>query len=593
MIAKKYTMLCAVIVGISGVLCCPAAKPPLHSDPSGTQVVEATVTPSDTQPADLVLTNGKIVTVEADVPEVAAIAIKGDSILAMGSAAEIERYIHKETRVIDLVGKLAMPGFIESHAHFLSLGHAKMRLDLTDTTTWQEVLDRVARAVKQATPGERIYGRGWHQEKWTAPPEPNVDGLPVHGPLSAISPRNPVILTHASGHSCIANAKAMAVAGITAKTRDPKGGEIVKDTAGEPIGVFRETATDLLERGEHQNEEAQVGDQDQAAAIKAMTLAEKECLAKGITTFHDAGTDFATIDLMRHLLKEGTLKLRFNVMVSEDNKTLKEHLRDYKIIGGQDHHLTVRTIKRLIDGALGAHGAWLLAPYNSLPTSTGLNTEAIDSMKEVAEIAIENGFQLATHAIGDRANQETLDIYEAAFKRHPDKKDLRWRIEHAQHLSERDIPRFGDLGVTASMQAIHCTSDGPWVFKRLGKKRAEEGAYVWQKLMETGAMVCNGTDAPVEDVDPIANFHAAVTRQLKDGTVFFPDQRMTREQALRSYTINGAYAAFEESLKGSLKPGKLADIVVLSKDIMTVPNDEILKTEVLFTIIGGEVVYQK
>ncbi|MBM3890176.1 MAG: amidohydrolase family protein, partial [Verrucomicrobia bacterium] len=257
------------------------------------------------------------------------------------------------------------------------------------------------------------------------------------------------------------------------------------------------------------------------------------------------------------------------------------------------NHLTVRSIKRFMDGALGSHGAWLLEPYADLPSSAGLNTAAIADLRETARIAIENGFQLCVHAIGDRGNRETLNIFEAAFKSHPESKDARWRIEHAQHLSAADIPRFEQLGVIASMQGIHCTSDGPWVPKRLGAKRAAEGAYVWRKLINTGAVISNGTDAPVEAVDAIASFYASVTRKMKDGNVFFGDQKMTRQEALKSYTLNGAYAAFEENIKGSLVAGKLADMTVFSKDLLTCPDDEIPTTEVLYTIVGGKVAYKK
>jgi len=287
------------------------------------------------------------------------------------------------------------------------------------------------------------------------------------------------------------------------------------------------------------------------------------------------------------------LGLRLYVMISSGNDQLRKRLSEYRIIGMGAHHLTVRSIKRLIDGALGAHGAWLLEPYADLPSSTGLNTTPVEEIKETAKIAIENDFQLNIHAIGDRANREVLDIYEETFRAYPDKKDLRWRIEHAQHLHPDDIPRFGNLGVIASMQGVHCTSDGPWVLKRLGEKRAEEGAYVWQKLMKTGAVICNGTDAPVEDVNPIACYCATVSRRTWDGSVFYPDQRMSRMEALQSYTINGAYASFQEDLVGSLTKGKLADITVLSKDILTIDEEEIPTAEVLYTIVGGKVLYHK
>jgi predicted amidohydrolase YtcJ len=278
-------------------------------------------------------------------------------------------------------------------------------------------------------------------------------------------------------------------------------------------------------------------------------------------------------------------------MVRDDNTRMAQKLPAYRMVGVGDDHLTIRAIKKTIDGALGSRGAWLLEPYADSPGSSGLNTTPVPEVREAARLAIENGFQMCVHAIGDRANRETLDIFEAAFKSHPDKKDLRWRVEHAQHLSPADIPRFGKLGVIASMQGIHCTSDAPFVIARLGQKRAEEGAYVWQKLMKSGAVVSNGTDAPVEDVDPIANYYATVTRRLKDGSVFFGDQRMSREEALRSYTLSAAYAAFEEGVKGSLEVGKLADVTVLSKDILTVPESEIPTARVVYTIVGGKVMF--
>jgi predicted amidohydrolase YtcJ len=280
-------------------------------------------------------------------------------------------------------------------------------------------------------------------------------------------------------------------------------------------------------------------------------------------------------------------------MVQGSNDALAKDLAGRKVIDYGNKHLTVRSIKRLIDGALGPRGAWLVEPYADLPSSRGLNTGSVEQIAETARLAIEHGFQLNVHAIGDRANRETLNIFEAAFKAHPDKKDLRWRVEHAQHIQAADIPRFGQLGVIASMQAIHCTSDGPYVLERLGPQRAEEGAYVWQKLMATGAVVANGTDAPVEYVDTMPGFHAFVTRKMPNGQPFYPDQRMSRAEALKAYTYNGAYAAFEEATKGSLAVGKLADIAVLSRDIMTVPEEEILTTEVVYTIVGGKVLYKK
>jgi predicted amidohydrolase YtcJ len=546
------------------------------------------------EPADLILINGKIVTVDPAVPEAAWLAVRGDRIAALGADKEgFKRHVGDTTEVVDLGEALTIPGLIESHGHFTSLGSSKMVLDLTKARSWDEIVAMAAQAAAAAKPGDWILGRGWHQDKWDRVPEPSVDGLPVHDALSKATPDNPVLLTHASGHSSLANAKAMELSKITKATTDPEGGQVVRDAKGNAIGAFLETAQSLVryQAGHYTPEEAQ------ARLRKQVELAARECLVHGVTTFHDAGNSFSTIDLYKKMAEEGTLPVRLYVMLSAGNKALAERGLAYRMIGAVDNHVTVRAIKRLIDGALGAHGAWLLEPYADLPPDaenpTGLNTEPVDSLRETAKFAIENGFQVGVHAIGDRANREILNVYEEAFKAHPDKSDLRWRVEHAQHLALDDIPRFGRLGVLAAMQGIHCTSDAPWVYKRLGEKRAAEGAYVWRKLMDTGARISNGTDVPVEPIDPMACFYATVTRKLKDGTAFFADQKMTREEALRSYTINGAYAGFEENLKGSLTVGKLADITVLSRDILTCPEDDIPGTEVLYTIVGGKVLYKK
>lgn len=543
------------------------------------------------QAADLVLRGGKIVTLDAAKPQAQALAVRGDAIEALGTNAEIQAYIGPATKVIDLRGKLAIPGFIDSHAHFMGIGQAEMNLDLMHTSSWDEVVSLVEQAVKKAQPGEWILGRGWHQEKWSKKPEPNVEGFPLHDSLSKVSPENPVLLTHASGHATYANAKAMQLASITRETQNPRGGEILRDARGNPIGVFRETASDLVGRALTASLSKLTPEKIRAAERREVELAIRECLSKGITTFHDAGASFKTVDLYKEFAQQDQLGVRLYVMLQESNVRLTQSADKYKIINFGNKHLTVRAVKRLMDGALGSRGAWLLQSYQDLPGSTGLNTTSVESMAETARIAMEHGLQLCTHAIGDRANREALDIYEAAFKANPAAKDLRWRVEHAQHISASDIPRFGALDVIAAMQGVHCTSDAPYVLARLGTRRAEEGAYAWQKLMKSGAVISNGTDAPVEDVNPIACYYATVSRRLKDGSVFFPDQRMSREEALRSYTWSGAYAAFEEDIKGSLKTGKLADITVLSKDILTVPEDQILSTEVLYTIVGGKILY--
>jgi predicted amidohydrolase YtcJ len=552
------------------------------------------------EPATLVLRNGRVSTVDTAKPEAEAIAVGGDTIVWVGTNADIQPYIGEKTEVIDLNGRRAIPGFIDSHLHFTGVGQSKLQLNLMHVKNWDEIVAMVADAVKKAQPGEWIVGRGWHQEKWDKVPTPNVEGFPLHDSLSKVSPNNPVLLTHASGHATYANAKAMELAGVTRKTPNPPGGEILKDNQGNPIGVFRESASGLLRRARETETGKWTPDQVEANARKEIELASAECLAKGVTSVHDAGASFVTVDRYRRMADDGTLGVRIYVMLGESNERLALSASKYRMINASGKHVTVRAIKAYADGALGSRGAWLLEPYADLPTSTGLATREMLAkadgsypLTETARIAIENGFQLCVHAIGDRANREVLNVYEAAFKAHPDKKDLRWRIEHAQHLSAADIPRFGALGVIASMQGIHATSDGPYVLARLGAARAEEGAYVWQKLMKTGAVVANGTDAPVEAVDTIPGFYALTTRKMNDGKAFYPDQRMTREEALKAYTLNGAYAAFEEATKGSITPGKLADIAVLSKDIMTVPEDEIRTAEVVYTIVGGKVLYKK
>ena len=535
--------------------------------------------------ADLVLQNGKVVTVDERHPEGEAIAIAGDTILAVGTTDEISRYVGRATEVIDLGGQLAIPGFIESHAHFMNIGNAKLQLNLMDAANWDEIVAMVDAVAGDAPAGQLITGRGWHQEKWDREPPGNVEGLPTHHTLSAVSPNNPVILDHASGHAAFANAKAMEMAGIDRNTPNPTGGEIVRDAQGNPTGAFRETAQRLLGPAE---ENAAPADPERVAE-----LAAQEVLSKGVTSLQDAGSGFETVDLLKRLVDEGRLGVRLWIMIRASNERLAEHLAHYRTVGYGNNMLTVRAIKVTIDGALGSHGAWLLQPYADMPSSTGLNTSSIQALQETARLAAQHGYQLCVHAIGDRANREALDVFQAAFEANAGQSDFRWRIEHAQHLNPADIPRFGQLGVIASMEGIHATSDAPWVVPRLGEQGAREGAYVWQSLMQSGAVVTNGTDAPVEDVSPIASYYASVSRKTKDGTVFFPEQRMSRMEALRSYTINGAYAAFEEDIKGSLTPGKLADVTVLSKDILTIPEDEIPSTEVVYTIVGGKVMYRK
>ncbi len=543
------------------------------------------------EPADLVLTGGKIVTVDDALPEAEAVAVTGFTITAVGTSEEIAGFVGPSTEVIELEGRLVIPGFIEGHGHYMALGESKLTLDLNNAASWDEIVQMVADAAAQAAPGEWILGRGWHQEKWTATPEPSVEGVPVHASLSAVSPENPVDLEHASGHASFANAIAMELAGIDDGTADPAGGTIVRDASGAATGLMRETAQRLVGAARARSEEGRSVEDVDAEFRREVELAGAESLMYGVTTFHDAGSSFETVDRLRALAAEGALPVRLYVMVrGASNEEMDEKLAAYRTIPEGNDFLAVRSIKRQIDGALGSHGAWLLDSYVDMDTE-GLVLETVEDITGTAEVAIRHGYQVNTHAIGDRANREVLDIYEKVFAANPDATDLRWRIEHAQHLNPTDVGRFAQLDVIASMQGVHATSDGPWLADRLGQARMIATSYVWRDVLDAGVMIANGTDVPVEHISPIASFFSSVSRRMNNGEVLSGEHRMTREEALESYTINNAYAAFEEHLKGSLTPGKLADIVVLSQDIMTIPEEQIPATEVVYTIVGGEVRY--
>jgi len=539
--------------------------------------------------ADLIIYNGKIYTMDANQPIAEMVAIKGGKIIHVGSSDELDRWRGSQTKIINLEGKTMTPGLIESHGHIMGMGYAKMKLDLSQVKKYQELVKIVEAAVKKARPGEWILGRGWHQSKWNPSPSLMVRGFQTHHLLSQVSPDNPVYLTHASGHAGFANAKAMEIAGISRSTLFQGDGEIIKDEQGNPTGIFIEEATSLITQ--HIPESTPEKDR------QALELAIQECFKNGITTFRDAGAGEKEIQLYKEFLKNNKLKVRLWVMLDgSDAELLQKWFEKGPEIGLGNHFLTIRAIKLYADGALGSRGAWLLEPYSDRPGHYGQAVTPMEKIYQVARQGLQYGFQVCVHAIGDRANREVLNQFERVFKELPEKaNDHRFRIEHAQHISARDIPRFAQLGVIASMQGIHLSSDRPWAIHRLGKKRIEEGAYAWQKLLQSGAIIVNGTDVPVEPINPIACFYASVTRKTLDGyppNGYEPDQKMTREQALRSYTLDAAYGAFEENLKGSIEVGKFADFTVFSQDIMTVPEDKLLETRIVYTIINGEIVYQ-
>ncbi len=538
--------------------------------------------------ANTLYINAQFYTVNPDQPLAQALHVVDGKINFVGSEKAARARIDGKTNIVDLQGRTVIPGFIEGHGHLMGIGFAQLNLDLMNVANYEALVEKVAVAVDSAEKGEWILGRGWHQSKWVPQPGKMVDGFQTHKRLSEVSPDNPVFLVHASGHAGFANAKAMEIAGITKDTEFSGNGEIIRDENGEATGVFNEIAQTLV--GKY------VPAPTQAQRERALTLALQELAENGITSFQDAGSDDADINLFKQFLREGKLTSRLWVMLSgRDNPELLQ--RWYKKgpeINLGDDRLTIRAIKLVADGALGSRGAWLLEPYRDRAGHVGLPTMSVEAMRDISHDAYQHGFQVGVHAIGDRANQEVLNIYDDLF----DGKDrgVRFRIEHAQHLALSDIPRFAQLGVIPAMQAIHMSSDRPWAIDRLGEKRIVEGAYVWRKLVDSGAILVNGSDAPVEPVSAIASFYATVTRQTLKGEPeggFEPDQKLSREEALLSYTLAAAYGAFEEEQKGSLEVGKWADFTVLDQDIMKVPDTEILNTKVVMTVVGGNVIFTR
>ncbi|MFQ3213782.1 MAG: putative amidohydrolase YtcJ [Marivirga sp.] len=545
--------------------------------------------------ATLLIHGGNIYTVDSTQATVEAVATKGNKILFAGSMAEAQKFKGDDTQVIDLLGKTMTPGLIEGHGHFMGLGYNELNIDLLNTTSYQEMIDAIAEAVKTAQPGEWITGRGWHQSKWTEMPEETVDGFQTHNLLSAVSPDNPVYLRHASGHAGFANAKAMQIAGVTQLAKEGmndqevEGGEVMRDALGNPTGIFNERAMTLITQ--HIPETTPEKD------AKAFDLAVAACHRNGITGFHDAGIGRETIALYEEMQAANKMDVRMYAMLTGWDKDLLNEWYARGIMVDTAHRFTIRSVKLNCDGALGSRGAWLLESYTDRPGHFGHETLPMSFVKETALSGLDNGFQVCAHAIGDRANREILDRYQLAFEALPAKTaDHRFRIEHAQHLHPEDIPRFAELKVIPAMQAVHMSSDRPWAIDRLGEKRIKEGAYMWQALLQSGVPIVNGTDVPVEPLNPIASYYASVSRKTLKGMPeggYEPEQKMTRAQALRSYTLDAAYGAFEETIKGSITAGKLADFTIYDQDLMTVAENKLLDTQIAMTIFDGKVVYEK
>lgn len=530
---------------------------------------------------DLILHNARVYTVDAKHSVAEAVAIAGDRIARVGRAAEILALKGSSTRVIDLAGATVVPGLHDAHGHFAALGAGIQNLELRGTRSYEEVVGIVRRRVAAARPGEWILGRNWDQNDWadTAWPTSEI--------LSAASPDNPVYLTRVDGHAGLANQTAMKLAALDRRTADPPGGRIIRDADGEPTGVLIDTAQAIITSRIPRVGRPQLEDQ--------ILLADRETRRLGITTVHDAGTDEDAVEVYKSLIDAGRLRTRLYVMLRGPISALMPLLEKGPVSSYGNHHLAVRAVKVVADGALGSRGAALLEPYSDEAGTDGLLTTPPDEVYAQMLAASKAGFQTAVHAIGDRGNRLVMDIVERVQREVPGSRALRMRIEHAQILDAVEIPRFARLGVIASMQPAHATSDMPWAAARIGDSRIEEGAYVWRTLLDSGAVIASGSDFPVEETNPMLGLYAAITRQTPAGRPpggWTPAQRMTREEALASFTRHAAYASHAETQTGSIEVGKLADLVVLSKDIMRVPPREILTTTVRMTIVGGAVVYQ-
>jgi predicted amidohydrolase YtcJ len=525
------------------------------------------------QTADLAVTNARIYTVEGSHSVASAIAVKDGKILAIGD--DISPHIGASTRRLDAHGATIIPGLIDSHGHMEALGQSLEILDLRSTKSEREVAEIVLKEARNRRPGEWIQGRAWDQNNWSGKQFPTAEAI------TAAAPDNPVYLMRVDGHACWINRKAMEIAGLTAATPDPAGGKIIRDASGAPAGILIDRAQSLVTRKIPPASAEQLREQLKRGAI--------DCARLGITTVHDAGVSASAIEQYRVLIRDRQLPVRVYAMIGGEGPLWNGYLRRGPEVGDR---LTVRSVKLYSDGALGSRGAALKKPYADDPGNSGLALLEQKDIERVARAAVAHGFQVNTHAIGDRANRTVLDAYGAVLGGANEK---RFRIEHAQVVSLEDIPLFQKYSVIASMQATHATSDMPWAEARLGPERVK-GAYAWRRFLSIGVHVPNGSDFPVENPNPLWGFYAAITRQDREDNPpggWFPDQRMTREEALRSWTIEGAYAAFEEKSKGSLVPGKLADFVMLSEDIMKVPAVEILKTRVKMTVVGGEIVYSQ
>jgi predicted amidohydrolase YtcJ len=528
---------------------------------------------------DVLLLNARVVTMNEKQPAAQAIAIQADRITWVGNNEEGKRLFSKAARTIDLHGATVLPGIIDAHTHLIDLGQSLLRLNLKDVATEKKVVELVQQRIASAAPNDWILGWGWDEGQWAS-------HYPSNQALSDVSPRNPVYLVGLHTFAAWANKRALELAGITKDTKDPENGKILRDErTGEPTGILLNRAQALVEK----HIPAMTLDQEK----RAIQVAARECVRNGLTSVHEAKVTPMMIQAFRELVREGRMPLRIYVMLDGADKSLVEEWLKHGPELDPHHRLTIRSVKLFADGALGSRGAALLEPYNDAPQTKGVMTTSESEIYTLTRRSLQRGFQVCTHAIGDAANRSTLDAYAQAQQEVPEARDPRLRIEHAQVLTPEDIPRFARLGVIASMQPTHCTSDMPWAEKRLGPQRAR-GAYAWRSVKDTGAHLPLSSDFPGETLNPFYGIYAAVTRQDPKGDPqggWHPEQKLTLDEALRGYTVEAAYAEFEENAKGSIEKGKLADLTVISKDITKLPPEEILSIRVLKTMVGGKVVY--
>jgi predicted amidohydrolase YtcJ len=561
--AKKFTMirtwtavLISLVAGVAGPLRGQSPQP------------------------DLLILNAHVVTMNPKQPSAEAMAIQGRHIFWVGTTAEAQKFLSGPAHKMDLRGATVLPGIIDAHTHLLALGQSLLKLNLKGVTTEQEAILQVKQKVAAAPANEWIQGWGWDEGEWAS-------RYPNNAALSAASPQNPVFLVGLHGFAAWANERALEIAGITKETKDPENGKILRDEkTGEPTGILLNRAQELVAK--------HIPPMTVAQAKKALALGAEECVKNGLTSIHEAQVTQLMLDAYRELIREGRMPLRLYAMLDgADGSLVEEWLKRGPEIDAQ-HQLTIRAFKLFADGALGSRGAALLEPYSDAPQTKGVVTTPEAAVYDLTRRSLQRGFQVCTHAIGDAANRMVLNAYERALRESVEARDVRLRIEHAQVLSPQDIPRFAKLGIIASMQPVHCTSDMPWAEKRLGPERIA-GAYAWRSVLATGAHVPFSSDFPGETLNPFYGIYAAITRQDPSGNPpggWYPEQRVTLDDALRGYTVEAAYAEFAEKDKGTLEKGKLADFTVIDKDITKVQPKEILSITVLKTFVGGKAVYE-